>query len=169
MVQLTAATIQLDNYTYTNQGHAVGKLNIKVDGRPDIAMCLNFLQNVSLGTSWQADVLLVSNLDIKYTRAAWLFEESLKLNNPTTIGAIQRAAWYMIGATPALDNSSQVWYNLALNQSFTVNYSKQFVVYRPSGTYGQEFIAVVPEPNTMLLVTAVGMFFLIINPRKRTL
>ena len=157
--------VKLDSYDYFYGGFAVGKLNIKVDNIPDIAMCVNFTQRVSLGSSWEVDAISASDLDIKYTQAGWLFEQSLSLSDPKVIADIQNAAWYIVGGTPNLTLDSTAWYNLAINQVFAPNYSDNFVVYRPTGTYGQEFISVVPEPNAALLF-AVGATVILYCRRK---
>lgn len=170
------------NVTLVNAGdgvndgsYYVGPYTLAIDGKNYAVMCIDFLNDSTVGTSWMANFTSLNSTDFSETylgaggNTAKLYDEEAYLDSmlmgtkdPTQRIDIQHAAWYVTdnsyglnaGASNELD-IALANYNSSSFQSTLGNYEIVSGVRTGSGRE-QEFIVgvAIPEPRSLAMIGA---------------
>ena len=191
LCQAVPATASLVEITFVSPGALaqggfyVGPYNFTVDSQSKSLVCDDFIDHITAGESWNANVYTFSDLSQakfapaglqSYGEAAWLYEEGLLHTNAWS--DIQYAIWAVFNPDPVKASSgwttgSSNWLATSQQQAFTANEFHGIKFYTPTqltngpqeligGTIGIPPIGLfaVPEVKFPLLVGAVLMLVL---------
>ena len=161
-------------------GEYVGPYNFTVASQFTKLVCDDYIDRISYGETWKANVYTFNDLSqTKYTaaglqsygQAAWLYEEGLL--HPDAWGDIHYALWAVFNPTAVIGSAgwtagSANWLATAKQQTYTANEFPSISIYTPTQLDGsgapQELIggtgtppsgagvAAVPEPNIGLML-----------------
>lgn len=167
-IRFVSASGVSDGYYY------IGLHTITVDNVTHLAMCYDIANSVSIGSTWQANLLTVTNLgsayysgqadyEQKYRAVAWLFSEMTKTSDHASQVGIQHAAWLQFapgaptaGAAPWLAAANVA----AGSASAAVDFSTLRFIESVQGANRVQGLVVggfpaaseVPEPSTLASV-----------------
>ena len=158
----------------------VGPYNLKVDNQPVKLVCDDIVHTVSPGQSWTA-YMSTGLSDLSHVRfsggvqaygaAAWLLDQGYQ--HPTEWGDVNFAIWALFNPTQTKNTSgwSQGAQNLlttATSQTYTANQFAGLEVFTPTDpTSPQEYIVLIPEPSTVLLLSSGFVGLVLFARRKR--
>lgn len=168
----------------TQNGEYIYPYFLTINDGPQIPMiCDDIYHGSAIGDVWQANITALSSGDLgntrfndltEYEEAAYLLLQINDGNQPEW-GNINFAIWKIfnpsvnMGDTPPGTFGPEYWYDMALNANLAnVDFSGVMILtptdaQSPAGD--QEFMFVVPEPGTLLLIGGglLGLF----SQRKR--
>ena len=163
-------------------GVFVGPYAATINGSAAQIVCDDYDHDVSNGEVWQASVSTFADLSHtrfwdssnptqslkNYEMAAWLTAQMFT-NPKSAWGDIGYAIWRIFsGDAPNVGNSSS-WLALAAKQDFSHYDFSQFRIYTPSNpTSPQEYIVMMPEPESLLLL-GLGLFSLLLFRKRQPL
>ena len=141
-------------------GVYVGPYNMSVNNILIPLVCDDFIDHVSSGESWQANVYTFNDLSQtkwtgdglqKYGQDAWLYEQGLL--QPAAWGDISYAMWAVFNPTPVTSSAGWTsgasnWLAKAEQRTYTANEFSGISIYTPTQLSGndapQEFIGGTP-------------------------
>lgn len=175
--------------SFTQGGFYVGPYNLTVATHFESLVCDDFVDEISVGEEWNANVYTFSDLSQtkyataglqSYGQAAWLYEEGLL--NPSRWGDINYAIWAVFNPIPAEASGgwtagSSNWLATAQQQTFTADEFPNIDIYTPTQLTGanapQEFLgdpanssSAIPEPSSLELMLS-GLIAVMLLRRKR--
>jgi hypothetical protein len=155
-------------------GVYVGPYAATINGSPVQLICDDYNHEVSVGDVWQANVSTFADLSHtrfwdssnptqsfkNYEMAAWLTSQ-IFLNPKSAWGDIHFAIWQIFAGNAPSTANSAAWLNLALNHDYSHFDLSQFKIYTPFNPASpQEYIVMVPEPTSLLLLI-IGLLGLV--------
>ena len=161
-----AGTVSMQ-FTGVSGGHSYAgaytyPYDLKVNGGPNQwMMCISYYEHISVGETWQANVVSVGSLDpnaylLDY-EAAFLFKMAAADHGSDP--NINAAAWWLLEGAPSLNAPATSLELLAQNQTYTKGEYSDVLLYTPiagsqSGSLGapQDFLGSTPEPGTLALL-----------------
>lgn len=185
-----AATLRFVGVSGVSDGaYYVGLQTISVDGVNYQAMCYDFARGVTIGQTWQANLLTIDDLssgyysgqpdyETKYRAAAWLLMELMKEPDRNAWIGIQHAAWLQFA--PGAPTAGAAPYLAALSAARQSGYpgvdfsTVRFIEAVAGASAVQGLIAggfpssatLAPEPST-LATALTGFALLILGPRLK--
>jgi PEP-CTERM motif-containing protein len=168
--------------TLVVDGTFIGPYTLQINGQNYAAMCIDFSDETSVGTSWLAYETSVAGGDFsktyqhtdwnvakEYEEEAYLFSQITKSGiSSTTRTDIQEAAWKITDPSyhPTDPSGVNAWITQAQNNYASLNLSGFQIISSVGTPHQQEFIVFTPEPGSFALLGA-GLMVAGIAGRKR--
>ena len=172
----TVILTYLHNSGISQGGYGVGPRAVTLNGVPASVVCDDFDHDIARNKPFEYNVSTFDSLtDVRFQQAThvdtvMLYDEAaflyLKMlaDSESEWGHIQYALWALFdpavktlsGFTTTGTTPSSYWLALAQSEIFHPDEFSNVVVYTPVNTNGphspQEFLGIVPEPSTLLLL-----------------
>jgi hypothetical protein len=170
-----ADTVSIDgNYYFANNGYGIPPYGGTLNGQSQSFYCVDFSHPIQAGDTWSVTITSLTGSNFSstylgnqtsYLAMAWLITQMMGTTNQLQIAKDQYAIWSLSGGTnPYGTNSAIVAAALAaVKAGFT---GQGWEILTPTGSLGQEFLIMVPEP-TALLMLMIGLVILGFAMRNR--
>jgi len=185
------ATMVFTGVNGANDGHYyVSPYFGTMNGQTVVLYCVDIVNNVNFGQTWQASVTnlasgnlsntrygnssispVAANAQILYAEAAWLSTQFAY--NPSDYVSLQYALWDLMnpGSEPTSYGNVQQWLDLAAANYGSINPS-QFAIITNVGPVTltgqiQEFIVRTPEPGALALLLCGMLALAVLASRQR--
>lgn len=171
---MSVASAQADtvNMTFTgtsgvvNNGYYIAPYYANINGVPSTIWCVDFNHSVAVGNTWTAWVTPVTGSDFSHTylgsstiyqQAAWLISQ-YNGQDALNQAAIQWVLWNLYAPDPngvpdPYPALQAIWLAAAQQNAPTADLSGYVILTDVNGVK-QEYITYVPEPGTLLLLSA---------------
>jgi hypothetical protein len=187
----TPVTMVFQGVNGTNDGHYyVSPYYGTMNGQGVTLFCVDVINDVNFGQTWQANVTnlafgnlsntrygdsaispVAANAAVLYAEAAWLTGQFS--SNPSDYVSLQYALWDLMnpGSEPTSYGNVQHWLDLAAANYASIDPS-QFAIVTNVGPLQltgqvQEFIISTPEPGTLALLFCGLLALTLLTPRRR--
>jgi hypothetical protein len=170
-----ADTVSIDGtYYFANNGSGIPPYGGTLNGQSQSFYCVDFSHPIQAGDTWSVTITSLTGSNFSstylgnqtsYLAMAWLITQMMGTTNQLQIAKDQYAIWSLSGGpNPYGTNSAIVAAALAaVKAGFT---GQGWEILTPTGSLGQEFLIMVPEP-TVLLVLLIGLMILGFAMRNR--
>ena len=168
-------TVRIDGtYAFANSGYGIPPYGGTLNGQNEAFYCVDFSATIKAGDSWNVYITNLTGSSFSSTRLrnqtsylemAWLVTQMMSTNNQLKQSEDQYAIWSFTGGpNPYGTNSTLVAAALAaVNAGFT---GQGWEILTPTGSLGQEFLILVPEPGELLLVMAALLTLMLVQGRR---
>jgi len=170
-----ADTVSVDGtYHFASNGYGIPPYGGTLNGQSQAFYCVDFSHPIQAGNTWNVTITSLTGSNFSSTRfgnqstylaMAWLITQMMGTTNQLQIAKDQFAIWSFTGGpNPYGTNSALV---AAAFAAVTAGFTGQgWAILTPTGSVGQEFFIMVPEP-TVLLMLIVGLFVMGVATRTR--
>ncbi len=170
-----ADTVSIDGtYSFANNGYGIPPYGGTLNGQSQSFYCVDFSHPIQAGDTWNVTItnLAGSNFSstflgnqTSYLAMAWLITQMMGTTDQLQIAKDQYAIWSFTGGpNPYGTNGAIVATALAaVKEGFT---GQGWEILTPTGSLGQEFLIMVPEP-AVLLMLLIGLMILGSSMRNR--
>ena len=157
----------------------VGPYTLQINRANTPVMCVDFLDESSVGDHWSANISTVGGDisktyhpgdTVQYEEEAYLFAQIIKPNADRQ--DIQHAAWAITDSSYSINSAAQSWVNLAMQNYQSISFQNYEIisdVYQGNGKE-QEFMTMVasPEPAPAFLLSGCfGAAFFLLGVKKK--
>ncbi len=170
-----ADTVSIDGtYAFANNGYGIPPYGGTLNGQSAAFYCVDFIHPIQAGNTWTATVTSLTGSNFSstflgnqtsYLAMAWLVTQIMGTTNQLQLAKDQFAIWSFTGGpNPYGTNSTLVAAALAaVKAGFT---GQGWEILTPTGSLGQEFLIMVPEPAALLMLL-IGLFVLGVATRSK--
>ena len=168
-------TVKVDGtYAFANGGYGIPPYGGTLNGQSEAFYCVDFSATIKAGDSWNVYITNLTGSSFSSTRLqnqtsylemAWLVTQMMSTTSQWQQAEDQYAIWSFTGGpNPYGTNSNLVAAALAaVNAGFT---GQGWEILTPTGSLGQEFLILVPEPGELLLVMAALLTLMLVQGRR---
>jgi hypothetical protein len=170
-----ADTVSIDGtYYFANNGYGIPPYGGTLNGQSQSFYCVDFSHPIQAGDTWSVTITSLTGSNFSstylgnqtsYLAMAWLITQMMGTTNQLQIAKDQYAIWSLSGGpNPYGTNSAMVAAALAaVKAGFT---GQGWEILTPTGSLGQEFLIMVPEPAALLMLM-IGLMILGFAMRNR--
>src|SRR5260370_39743018 len=170
-----ADTVSIDGtYYFANNGYGIPRYGGTLNGQSQSFYCVDFSRPIQAGDTWNVTITSRTGSNFSstflgnqtsYLAMAWLITQMMGTTDQLQIAKDQYAIWSFTGGpNPYGTNSAIVAAALAaVKAGFT---GQGWEILTPTGSLGQEFLIMVPEP-AVLLMLLIGLMILGSSMRNR--
>lgn len=160
-------------YAFANNGYGIPPYGGTLNGQSQSFYCVDFSHSIQAGDTWSVTITSLAGSNFSstllgnqtsYLEMGWLITQMMSTTDQLQIAKDQYAIWsFSGGPNPYGTNSALVAAALA---AVTAGFTGQgWEILTPTGSTGQEFLIMVPEP-AVLLMLLIGVVVLGIATRK---
>src|SRR6266852_5266706 len=170
-----ADTVTIDGtYSFADNGYGIPPYGGTLNGQSQLFYCVDFSHPIQAGDTWSVTITSLSGSNFSstflgnktsYLEMAWLITQMMGTTNQLQIANDQYAIWSFTGGpNPYGTNSALVAAALtAVKAGFT---GQGWAILTPTGSLGQEFLIMMPEPATLLMLF-MGLMVLGLKTKMR--